>query len=141
MNIGDYVRNQFGIGKIIDIKNNNDTKMLTFDKPLAYLVNIKTGEIKENSFTNYLPLTKNIKVENIKHSFNIIDLIEVGDILKFKDSKEYQEVIDIDDNKLYTTTFIYNDLKTFKKEIQKELEWVITHEQIEKLKYKINGDE
>jgi len=74
----------------------------------------------------------------IKSSPNIIDLIEVGDILKFKDTKHYQEVLAIDKEKLYLTEYIYmSGLHKYKKEIQADLEWVITHEQIEAMQYKV----
>ena len=116
MNIGDYARTKKGIiGKIKAIDNQTELEDLYLVKRKWYY-----------------------KEDIIKSSPNIIDLIEVGDILKFKDTKHYEEVEAIDDEKLYLTNYIYmSGLQEYKEEIQNDLEWVITHEQIESMKYEV----
>ena len=124
MKVGDYVRTKNlggSIEKIIEITPKEKTE----DLKERYLTDIsaKFGiRIKEDDI--------------IKSSSNIVDLIEVGDILKLKDDKEYQQVIDIDNDKLYLTSYIYtSELQEFKNGIEEDIEWVITREQIEDMKY------
>jgi len=124
MKVGDYVRTNLReehiITKIVNIKKSIDgSHFLELDRYTKY---------------NYY----DDKPEYFKSSPNIIDLIEKGDILKFKDTKHYQEVLAIDNEKLYLTDFIYmSGLHKYKKEIQEDLEWVITHEQIEAIQYEV----
>ena len=72
--VGDYVRTKKGyIGKVIDISN------VTGQKRKKYLIKWNIGKVY------YIT---NIKI--IKNSSNIIDLIEVGDILKLKDGEKWE---------------------------------------------------
>lgn len=122
MRAGDYVRTKNGyICKIININDFREPSM-------KYSVDV-----------NYLKDIVFIRDEDIlKSSPNIIDLIEVGDILKFKDDKNYEEVQYIDKDKIYLTDFIYySGLQEYKEEMQQDMEWVITHEQIENIKYEV----
>lgn len=77
MKVGDYVKNKYGIAKIIDISNNNGIDIIEFDRDIAFLVNKETK--KEHSKTRFLPLTNNVDINKLKTSPRIIDLIEVGD--------------------------------------------------------------
>ena len=79
MKVGDYVRNKYGIAKVIDIENNNGIDVLVFDKNICFLVNKKTGEITEDKLLNKLAIIEDIDINKINSSSNIIDLIEVGD--------------------------------------------------------------
>ena len=79
MQVGEYFRNKYGIAKVIDIKNNNGIDILVFDKPICFLVNKETGKIIEDKLFNQLALIDDIDLSKVKHSQNIIDLIEVGD--------------------------------------------------------------
>ena len=79
MKVGDYVRNKYGIAKVIDIKNNNGIDILVFDKDICFLVNKETKEIKDDKLFNQLAIIEDIDINKIKSSPNIIDLIEVGD--------------------------------------------------------------
>ena len=79
MKLGDYVRNKYGIAKVIDIENNNGIDILVFDKPICFLVNKETGKIKDDRLLNRLAIIDGVDVSKIKSSPNIIDLIEVGD--------------------------------------------------------------
>jgi len=75
--IGEYIRNQYGIAKVIDITPNTflGVFQLKLDKKIAFIIDKETKEIKR--MIDILPLTKNIDIAKIRHSFNIIDLIEV----------------------------------------------------------------
>ena len=131
MKVGDYVRTPLGITKYLGKYNmlGDLDNWYEFDKLDE---NLWFGDIADVINKNQL----NEVV--IKSSPNIIDLIEKGDILKFKDTKHYQEVLAIDNEKLYLTDFIYmSGLHKYKKEIQEDLEWVITQEQIEAIQYEV----
>ena len=73
--IGKYVRNKYGIAKIINVENNNGIDILILDKPIVFIVEIKTGkEAKQIPLTNKFALIENIDLKDrIK---NLIDLIE-----------------------------------------------------------------
>ena len=125
LNIGDYVR--------------FDYHRVTVPILIGKIVHIEYDEVEKY----YSYVTDNglvIGNENIiKRSPNIIDLLEKGDLIKLKDVKHYQEVEAIDDDKLYLTEYIYlSGLQKYKKEIEKDLEWVITHEQLNEIKYEVN---
>ena len=77
MKIGDYVRNKYGIAKVIDIENKNGTEIIVFDRDIAFLVDKETDV--EIGRTNRLIITEYIDLDKINKSSNIIDLIEVGD--------------------------------------------------------------
>ena len=72
MNIGDYVRSEEGfIAKITDIKELCGNKVANFDKYID-------GAILEIEDTYIVGMLLE-NMENLKHSTNIIDLIQVGD--------------------------------------------------------------
>lgn len=81
LRLNDYVRNKYGIAKVIDIENNNGIDILVFDKPICFLVNKETGKIKDDRLLNRLAIIDGVDVSKIKSSPNIIDLIEVGDYI------------------------------------------------------------
>lgn len=121
LNIGDYVRTTDGeIGKIIECPE----------------------ELKEN-YGNWLWFEtideqRSITKENItKSSRNIIDLIEVGDLVKLYSTNQIQQILYIDEKEIDLTDYIYYSSNKFKQFIKDDIEWVITHEQIEQMKYKV----
>ena len=79
MKVGDYVRNKYGIAKVIDIENKNGIDILEFNKDICFLVNKETGEIKDDKLFNKLAIIDDVDLSKIKSSPRIIDLIEVGD--------------------------------------------------------------
>lgn len=125
LNIGDYVRTKNlggSIEKIIEVIPKEKTpdlieKYLT-DVSGKYSITISEDEI-------------------IKSSPNIVDLLETGDLIKYKHTKQIQQVLYINENELDLTDYVINDLKSSKENLMKTIEWVITHEQIEQMKYKI----
>lgn len=119
---GMYVRTPYGIDKIKDIVLNGN---LYEDSGLYLEKGIKLVCGKE-------------EMKNLKASHNIIDLIEVGDILILKDVKQYQQVLSIDEDKLYLTEFIYmSGLEKLKKEIEEDIIGIVTKEQFESMQYRI----
>lgn len=119
LNIGDYVRTKhYGVCRVIDI----------YTKELIELDKINAFGIKGVSYS----------IENIiKSSSNIIDLIEVGDLIKLKPTKQIQQVLAKNEEEIDLTDYVFYDLKKSKQIIKEEIEWVITREQIEQMKYKI----
>lgn len=76
-------------------------------------------EIKQNSFNKY------------KHSKNIIDLIEVGDLIKTNEEKTIIHIYDID------------VLETVKEDIEEghfTIESIVTHEMYASIEYKVEED-
>ena len=119
--VGEFVRlarNQ-GINKIID---EDDDGFLILDEMIA-------DEYGDECFEISL---QDVDSEITKHSFNITDLIEVGDIVFI------QDVLNND------FIYIYDDkvLKAVKKDIEMGLEIteVLTHEQFEANEYKVKGE-
>ncbi len=112
LEVGMYVRTNKGeIAKIVA------------DAP--YLVNI--DKFKKDGIT----LRTLRKIDILKASYNIIDILEAGD---YVNGYPIDEIIEYEDN---TKAIIIDDIeKTF---IQKEqdIKSVITHEQMEQMAYKV----
>lgn len=104
--VGDYVRDKDGeIHKIIEINNPND-ELWTYYK-------------FENNMGNY-------KETIIKHSKNIIDLIEVGDYV----------------NGEYITDKWETRISSIKSNFSEEdIKSIVTHEQFENIEYKVETEE
>ena len=127
MKVGEYVRNKYGIAKVIDIENNNGIDILVFDKPICFLVNKETGKIKDDRLLNRLAIIDGVDLSKIKSSPNIIDLIEVGDyvngvkITKIKEGKPFVE--DYNDPHF---SYYFDDIYS-----------IVTKEQFESMEYKV----
>ena len=120
LQVGEYVRinNNFrvialGIGKVIRINQDTIYVKMNFESPFAF------------------------KIENIaKHSFNIIDLIEIGDyingkkvkhIVMFEGFPDYPKLIFTDEKKLLPYETCENeDIKT-----------ICTKEQLKSIEYNV----
>ena len=124
MKVGDYVRNQYGIAKLVNIEKSN-VDIYVFDRDICFLVNKDTGEIKKR--INKLPITEYIDLNKIKSSQNIIDLIEAGDyvngekVLQVYSDKRYGKIVMTIDSQL-----IYGTIDS-----------VLTKEQFEEMEYKL----
>lgn len=116
MKVGDYVK----------IKNNKICKIIDkkFDDTL--LIDLYKTDIK-----CYL-----MEIDIIKSSPNIIDLIEVGDILTFKDGS-ICKIIEITDNGYYLLKDYGGEQYYESKEWLKDIKSIVTKEQFEKMEYKI----
>lgn len=115
MKVGDYIRTDEGIRKIIreyDI-------YYELDRSLHYMYPEGHDLNKED-------------VDDIvlKSSPNIIDLIEIGDYVNGRL---------VHDNLIYLTEFGWVDFDTLEQTDTRQIKSVVTHEQFEKMMYKI-GD-
>lgn len=129
MKVGEYVRtnlkNEIVICKVIDIIHStsmNDNRMV-FDKP--------------TKFTYYVEDNK-----NYKSSPNIIDLLELGDLVRLF----MEDDIDKEDTNIFELIAITNDKKeigVFTKDFEIEffpienLRGIVTHEQFSQMEYRI----
>ena len=111
--VDEYIRTEKGISKIIDIESVEDFGEILF----------KTDK-KDEEF---------ICQSNIKeHSFDILDLIEIGDLVNGKlivgkeFTEGYPQYIDCIDNDFFINEFYGNDIKS-----------IVTHEQLATAEYKI----
>lgn len=131
--VGDYVRTESGIIE----------KIKTFDEQTNIFKDEK-GKLQkwlgETVFGD--PYCEEI----VNHSKNIIDLIEVGDILKIKEDiydEEYiSEVVEDYDNELCIHNFEISELLPIKKSINEntiKIKTIVTKEQFESIEYKIGG--
>lgn len=128
INVGDYVRDKNGIvGKVYDITNEPSVDIGIGTIPEVNAVWIDKDKI------NYLN-----KEEIIKHSKDIIDLIEVGDVIEFRidnvslSSKGYIKGITNIDNE--------GMLKQLKKDKNYHVLSILTKEQFEANAYKIEKE-
>lgn len=111
--IGDYVRTRRGIGKVLEIKTVQPKLYGKYD--VAYLIDVcPRMYISESTF--------------IKHSKNIIDLIEVGDFVNGREVKHiamfegfpnYPKLIFVDEKRLIPDDTCEND----------EIKTILTKEQ------------
>lgn len=107
MNIGDYVRTDDGIKKVLKYTYNEK-----YENGHCVWFNNKDHGI----------LFTDEEINKMKPSSNIIDLIEVGDILEIKDMLGNISKVEVDENfELLTGTIVA----------------ITTHEQYEANKYKI----
>lgn len=136
MKVGDYVRNKYGIAKVIDIENNNGIDILVFDKPICFLVNKETGKIKDDRLLNRLAIIDGVDISKIKSSPNIIDLIEVRDFIKYNPvQNHYAKKIT-----LYKAIKDERDLLFLKYQVQNDklkILSIVTKEQFESMKYEV----
>ena len=129
MKVGDYVRNQYGIAKLVNIEKSN-VDIYVFDRDICFLVNKDTGEIKKR--INKLPITEYIDLHKIKSSPNIIDLIEVGDyvnglpVMKIEINEDGERNIYVGEENTTFGWLVYYDIKS-----------IVTKEQFEAIKYEI----
>ena len=130
LNVGDYVRNKYGIAKIIDIKNTHGIDVLIFDKDICFLVNKETGEIKDDKLFNQLAIIEGIDINKINSSSRVIDLIEVGD---YVNGDRVLDIAHAPRKALYTN----KDFSALLPIENRQIYSVITKEQIEQMEYKV----
>ena len=105
--VGDYIRSNGIIGKVEQIGNS----LFWLEDGGSYSLSDK----------------------KIKHSKNIIDVTEVGDILKIKEDNDICYIgLEKD-----TTTITYKDIKESIENEKCELLEILTHEQFEQNSYKV----
>ncbi len=116
LEVGMYCYNKtnrkLGIGKIIDFQCNNN-------------VNIR--------YKNDIEL---VSIGNVIASFNIIDILEVGDIL-VDDTNRKLEILLIDNELMVRNTGLIYDNNYYLPIKSIAIKSVITHEQMEQMAYKV----
>ena len=120
MKVGDYVRTDTGeIGKVISIAEDNDFGL---------------GE----EYSGFVAFNTEPYVygDVIKSSPNIIDLIEVGDVLSFKDGCVCI-ILEISDNDYYLIKDYGDEYYERKEVVEGEIKSIVTREQFESLEYRI----
>lgn len=124
IDVGEYVRtNNKGIKRIDRIDNNK-----TVNKYL-YFTGIEDFEGKEYGIIK--------TTEIVKHSKQLIDLIEVGDIVKDKYNK--YEVAFVKDDKIYCNDYNLDDsLITLR---EQDIKKILAREQFEANCYKVGGED
>lgn len=118
LKIGQFIRTPYGIRKIVNI-----TKDDGYGKPRVKVIELDDFLNTGYKF-NYEFYTDEKIIKECKPSYNIIDILEVGDYVNglyiISIDKEEGTVI------CYTSTFFEEDIMT-----------IITHEQMEQMAYKV----
>ena len=133
--VGDYVRTKDGlIAKLINI----DEDEYCFDNKIKWYYEYYSKEVYAEDWKDF------VKYEVVKHSPNIIDLIEVGDIIRVEGLKHAKEVIE---DKFYRYDVFGNDVRAiiddsgygnYSKQIKDyKILSVVTHEQYKEMEYKV----
>ena len=124
--IGKYIRNKYGIAKIVNVLENEGKVALKLDNKIVFRVNKETGEINDKNLYDIYHINKNKTLENrIK---DLIDLIEAGDVLELRDyidNFKQSEKIGVSD------TLMLMDIKEGIYEHKVKLLSILTHEQYE----------
>jgi hypothetical protein len=116
MNVGEYVRTRDGIAKIEKIRNG------------VIILDVELDLTAEGFGNQYL------KEDIIKSSPNIIDLIEVGDYVNGK------KVIDVYSDYIFDYSEEFKVIRFSETDILhnfKNIETVLTHEQMEAMQYRV----
>lgn len=95
-------------------------------------IKLKRGDIfkiDENTANYYNSNKEFITNEIVKHSKNIIDLIEVGDIVKTGVTTIFINVMETQENLEYFKELYKNDIDAIRT--------IITHEQIKEMEYRV----
>lgn len=116
--VGDYVRTEFGVSKI---KRKESNFVYEVDKNGT----TNMGKIR---FRNYVHIN-----DIVKHSSNIIDLIEAGDLIKTNQGSIF-EINEIRVSSFDSVIFV-NDYKIELHE--NEIKSIVTKEQIKQIEYRI----
>ena len=125
MKAGDYARNKYGIGKILEVNKHGKLIELIFDKFTMPIEDIN-GKIV-GQMSNKFIINTDYEPEDFKSSPNIIDLIEIGDYVNGEKVTDKFDYLLVFDNADY-----YKD--------ENEIKSIVTKEAFENMEYKV-GDE
>lgn len=122
--------------------NKGEIAKIVADNP--YLVNI--DKFKKDGIT----LRTLRKIDIIKASHNIIDVLEVGDVVTFKNDEDVYKINCVPNEEStcdcfylvfdYATQYGLEDIEVSKETMLNTLESVITREQFEQIAYKVGDD-
>lgn len=143
MKVGDYVRNKYGIAKVVDIKKRKDIlngiyfDVLVFDNNICFLANKETGERKEDTpLFNKLPITKDIDLNKVRSSSDITDLVEDGDIISYKDGSICR-IFKVEGNYFLLKDRGLEQYYENKEWFTDDIEFIVTKEQFSSMGYKV----
>lgn len=132
LEVGQFIRTSYGIRKIVNITEDNG----------YWKSKVKVIELDDFLNTSYKFdyefYTDEKIIKKCVSSFNIIDLIEDGDIL-VNDSNYKLEVLLIDNELMVRNTGLIYDNNYYLPIKSIKIKSVITHEQIEQMSYRIGG--
>ena len=118
--VGEYVRTECGIAKVKNIEITDEVYEL--DKDIMY--------VHQENWKSTCS-----KPEIVKHSKNLIDLIEVGDIVN---GYRILNIVDLDNSNKKVFTICKSDLKDICKVWgEEDIETILTKEQMETNCYKV----
>ena len=132
INSNEYVRTMDGkIGVFVRYSSRKDDSL--YKSPANCFIRLNNRKSDLQCFRDYI----------IKHSKNIIDLIEVGDVVRFKElaiDEKYGTIV----NQIYILDIHDNDELSFmKEEIERkamEILSIVTKEQFASMEYKVKEE-
>ena len=126
MKVGEYIRTPYGIRKIVGIEKDEcykpRVKILVFDK-----------YIEDVHHFGYKFYTDEKIIKNSKHSFNIIDLIEVGDYV----NGERVNYIDECKGAMREFYYMFEEVTHDVGHYEEEIKSIVTKECFESMEYKV----
>lgn len=133
LEIGMYVRTKYGIRKITNIGKDKG-----YNKPRVKVIALDEY-IRTNCKFDYIFYTDEKVIKDIKKaSFDIIDLIEAGDIV-INESNNKQEVLLIDNELMVKNTGLIYDNNYYLPIKSIAIKSILTKEQFESKSYRIGG--
>lgn len=131
--VGEYVRTKRGIAQITDLVCGQDAY---FDTENIFESN-DIDFYRNNGIDIYGSFFRDLVV---KHSKQLIDLVEFGDILKIKISEEWVEKQDTIKFVVVGQTYTITEIKECLKNGLFKIIQILTHQQFEANCYKIGGE-
>lgn len=125
LEIGKFIRTPYGIRKIVNI-----TKDDGYGKPKVRVIELDRHLNTPYKF-DYIFYTDENIIKKCKTSYNIIDILEVGD---YVNKYPIYEIVEYEDDTRAIVIADDNKSIMWKKQ---DIKSVITHEQIEQMEYRI----
>lgn len=131
LKIGQFIRTPYGIRKIVNI-----TKDDGYGKPRVKVIKLD-GFLNTGYKFNYEFYTDEKIIKECKSSFNIIDLIEVGDYVNGSKVLEIEKDYKFIDGTI--RDILWTDTKMQKAIWDETIKSIVTKEQFERMKYEVKN--
>ena len=125
LEVGKFIRTPYGIRKIVNI-----TKDDGYGKPKVRVIELDRHLNTPYKF-DYIFYTDENVIKKCKTSYNIIDILEIGD---YVNGYPIYEIVEYEDDTRAIVIADDNKSIMWKKQ---DIKSVITHEQIEQMEYRI----
>ena len=125
LEVGEFIRTPYGIRKIVNI-----TKDDGYGKPKVRVIELDRHLNTPYKF-DYIFYTDENVIKKCKTSYNIIDILEIGD---YVNGYPIYEIVEYEDDTRAIVIADDNKSIMWKKQ---DIKSVITHEQIEQMEYRI----